>query len=489
MAEQPIFGITNIPQDIKLELNNGTLTLKAGSKVCVPNGVGVFNTITIENDITVTTAGGSNSDITAMLIYDTTSNTVRANVEITRCLSGATEPSNADCWFYNTSTNKIGYWNHSTSTYARTPSSFPLAIVKRSADKKITSIDQVFNGFGYIGSSLFVLPGVEGFYPNGKDGFKNVFTTIKLNRVLIYTSTSAKNNVIGAFSSNIGGYWSSFEVVDKLPELQDMVLSRRYYNKFDNKVYATYDGVNLNVVKDIPWGYFSTGSSSPYRVSSFTIVNPFLKLAFRTVSDYAKYLANLLIIQYNNKPKATQTIESLGGMFPDELILSVRDGFDLETATGSQLDILAKYIGASRGYTDSNSQKAVLTDEEFRVLLMLKTIVNNGNATLAGIENSLYNLFKTGIRVVENKDSGGNQTRSLTYYIRSDWSNVGLAAVQQDILPHPMGISATYNLAAQVKYFGFVEYGDLSHPYSTGFRDYNNPTKQGEMYSYDKVVS
>ena len=30
--------ITKIPQDIKLELNNGTLTLKAGSKVYVPNG-------------------------------------------------------------------------------------------------------------------------------------------------------------------------------------------------------------------------------------------------------------------------------------------------------------------------------------------------------------------------------------------------------------------------------------------------------------------
>lgn len=30
--------ITEIPQDIKLELNNGTLTLKAGSKVYVPNG-------------------------------------------------------------------------------------------------------------------------------------------------------------------------------------------------------------------------------------------------------------------------------------------------------------------------------------------------------------------------------------------------------------------------------------------------------------------
>ena len=78
---------------------------------------------------------------------------------------------------------------------------------------------------------------------------------------------------------------------------------------------------------------------------------------------------------------------------------------------------------------------------------------------------------------------------SLTYYIRSDWANVGLAAVQQKILPHPTGVGYTYNLAAREKYFGFIEYNDLSHPYTTGFRDYNDPDKDGEMYSYDKVIN
>ena len=43
--------ILEIPQDIKLELNNGTLTLKAGSKVYVPNGPGVFDAVTVANDI------------------------------------------------------------------------------------------------------------------------------------------------------------------------------------------------------------------------------------------------------------------------------------------------------------------------------------------------------------------------------------------------------------------------------------------------------
>lgn len=205
--------------------------------------------------------------------------------------------------------------------------------------------------------------------------------------------------------------------------------------------------------------------------------------------NYAEYLSNLLIIQYNSKPRASATIKSIAKMFPDELIISVRDGFNLESASGEQLDILSKYIGASRGYTDSNNQKAVLTDEEFRILLKLKIIVNTGMATLYGLETNLYNLFGTGIRVVETKDGNGNPNMGLTYYIRSDWANVGLAAVQQSILPHPTGVGYNYSVAPLVKYFGFIEYTDQSHPYTTGFRDYNDPTKQGEMYSYDKVIN
>ena len=204
--------------------------------------------------------------------------------------------------------------------------------------------------------------------------------------------------------------------------------------------------------------------------------------------NYAEYLSNLLIIQYFNKPKAKATIEALAKMFPTDLIMAVRDGFDIDTAEGKQLDILAKYIGVDRNYTNSDNDAAVLTDEEFRVLLKLKIIVNTGTGTLYGIETSLYNLFDSGIRVSENVDANGHYIMSLTYYTRSSWANVGLAAVQQDVLPHPTGVGVNYSLAAETKYFGFIEYIDQSHPYTTGFRDYNDPTKAGEMYSYDKVI-
>ena len=46
----------------------------------------------------------------------------------------------------------------------------PIAIVSsRGVDDKFASIDQVFNGFGYIGSTVFALPGVKVQIPNGRN--------------------------------------------------------------------------------------------------------------------------------------------------------------------------------------------------------------------------------------------------------------------------------------------------------------------------------
>ena len=483
MTQQPIFGFT-APQDIKLELNSNGIVLKAGSIITFPNGT----QIQITTDKTQSGGWGGVGEKQYLFM---TPNYGLLAYKSQYTYSGPTaptvfQPGGYAIW-YDTVNNQVKWTSNSGSTWTG-GYSLPLAIVQESvSDGLIDKIDQVFNGVGYMGSSLFVLPGVEGFCPNGKDGFKNLFQTVTHNSLTVYNITSSKTNQIMYFNASSNFLWTTFEIVNELPDEEDMVVWKRYYNKQDNFVY-TYDGNSIIKQYAVPYGYVTTASSSPYTITSFDVVNPFATITPHIVSDYAKYLANLLIIQYNSKPKAQATIESIGSMFPDELILSVRDGFSLETATGKQLDILSKYIGAERGYTDSNSNKAVLTDDEFRILLKLKIIVNTGTASLYGLETSLYNLFGTGIRVVEGKDAGGNPNMTLTYYIRSDWANIGLAAVQQNILPHPTGVGYTYNLASPTKYFGFIEYTDTSHPFTTGFMDYNDPTKQGEMFTYDKQI-
>lgn len=197
--------------------------------------------------------------------------------------------------------------------------------------------------------------------------------------------------------------------------------------------------------------------------------------------DFGKYLASLLIIQYSGKPKATGTIEALAKMFPDKLILQVRDAFDLDTATGKALDILAKYIGVSRFYYDENGEIIKLNDDEFRILMKFKAITNTSNGSHYDIDNALYNFFGTRVRAT----SDGNM--AMTFFVPSDAERVIEAAIQQKALPTPLGVEANKIVIQDQRFFGFVTYGNQYAVYKTGFRDYDDPDKDGETLNYEKV--
>lgn len=143
--------ILEIPQDIKLELNNGTLTLKAGSKVYVPNGFEAdgttpkFDVVIIDNDKTAST-----SSFSGFVFYRSDNNIL--HLEALQPISGTTPPSEDGTW-YDTNANKIKRYENSSFVYDGI--SFPLC--KFSSG----SIDQVFNGFGYIGNTRFALPNVQ----------------------------------------------------------------------------------------------------------------------------------------------------------------------------------------------------------------------------------------------------------------------------------------------------------------------------------------
>ena len=195
--------ILEIPQDIKLELNNGTLTLKAGSKVYVPNGFesdGVtkkFDVIILNNDQTIST--GFNG-MNVALFYGG-----HGRMSLDRIFSGDTMPStttNDDVW-YDTASNKIKTYKTASSSWIPFEvCSLPVGLATANTNGTgFTSIDQVFNGFGYIGSTVFALPGVKVQIPDGRNEngtCKSVYGTI---RTVQQTSTNPGN---GDFSIRIG---------------------------------------------------------------------------------------------------------------------------------------------------------------------------------------------------------------------------------------------------------------------------------------------
>lgn len=184
--------ITEIPQDIKLELNDGTITLKAGSKVYVPNGfeqdgtTPKFDVKSISSDI-IRTKSQSLYDVPTAMIC------LRGNANFIdfwlpgNYYSGATEPSSGTIW-YDTSTNLIK--RKDNGTWVSEGASFPLGLARVTTTDGFKELNQIFNGFGYIGSTAFALPGVKGLIPNGRnaDGTLNN-TNFTIDSVKIATRT------------------------------------------------------------------------------------------------------------------------------------------------------------------------------------------------------------------------------------------------------------------------------------------------------------
>ena len=154
--------VTKIPQDIKLELADGVLTLKAGSKVYVPNGSGKFDEVVIQSDITTTSNTNRNC-----LFFVNNSKVIEC-YPTTICYSGATAPTSSQyMMWYDTTTNTVKKTSDTGATWT-SGISLPIGLFTESTNG-ISSIDQVFNGFGYIGSTVFALPGVEVLIPNGRN--------------------------------------------------------------------------------------------------------------------------------------------------------------------------------------------------------------------------------------------------------------------------------------------------------------------------------
>lgn len=178
--------ITEIPQDIKLEINNGTITLKAGSKVY--NGNGVLKTTT--TDISSINANYDGQVLIAL--------SKDFDVLLTGFVPGETvselPTSTASFKIYYNTTDKKCYLD---TTDGWQECSLPIALGTSTVSSWV-SIDQVFNGFGFVGSTIFALPGVKGLSPNGNDSLTGIKKNniISIENILTYTCPNITANVI-----------------------------------------------------------------------------------------------------------------------------------------------------------------------------------------------------------------------------------------------------------------------------------------------------
>jgi hypothetical protein len=191
--------------------------------------------------------------------------------------------------WYDTTNNVIKKYEANTSTPAYT-ASLPFAIIKVSADK-IESVDQVFNGFGYIGQTVFALPGVEGLIPNGRNEDGSL-KTIKyaLSKVALLSS------VYNATTANLSfGITSSGSIAYSPLYTQDTNPNKTYalwFNPKENKVYISSSTTNFTEAQFFVCGSFdrTAGTNAP------TLSNFKTKPTFCAV-DYSDFAAGDYVIK------------------------------------------------------------------------------------------------------------------------------------------------------------------------------------------------
>ena len=286
--------LTKIPQDIKFELNNGILTTKAGLKVYVPNGFELDGVTKKFDELIIPIDRVNSSDSTSIrrklqfinpnLLEDF------PRVFTENCYSGETAPSGASYMFWYDTNNNLGKLTTDGGTSWDTGYSLPYMETTEN-DSEYTSIDQVFNGFGYIGSTIFALPGIEGLIPNGRniDGSLNntKFTTSSvLSRTYGSNETYADANLIissSQFTTNYMKYYNDKNLnIDSLGRefsyvscgIASFVNGR--ITSFNPK--TTFQAIDRNDTEEIiNWGmpdYTAGVSVSAYTSSSNQFVAP-----------------------------------------------------------------------------------------------------------------------------------------------------------------------------------------------------------------------
>ena len=270
--------LLEVPQRIKYTLENGTLTIKAGSVVIVPYGT---------EDKTADLPKGATFINENFKVYDTQFSDGKFFVWVKLvndrpvpnwstvtgvCMlgfrfdslgyvtllpqdnySGDTKPTDAigNYWrWYDTDANKIKYTADNGKSWTSETCTFPF-MTTNVVNGVHTSIDEVFNGMGYIGSTVWVDKGVKCLVSNGRNADGSLVNEeVTIDKLVMQT--------IGNFTeSNARLAYLPVELwdnhLDYVPK--SIIYEQNAKPQITNSNYRWYDTINNK------WYVFDIGAS------------------------------------------------------------------------------------------------------------------------------------------------------------------------------------------------------------------------------------
>ena len=324
----------------------GALTLKTGSKGYMGNGA----VRTISGNLTL-----NNYSAAQMFLHITSGGTgLYAGYMTGGTVSERPASPVNYASYYNTSTQKCEYYNGSSWVEV----SLPIAIVTRGgvSGEGFKSIDQIFDWCGYIGSTVFVLPGVKGLIPNGfnADGTYKVIE-FETSKVAISTFT------ISTYTGNYIGYMDANGVI--------AYQANNYYDKSTNTMTNNYQN-RVQVLS----GYLTAGvntSLTPYTAQPAMTAIPINAIynGSQLVYQYIPYNIGQVLLYGANTGAKTYTLPKgqyqccvVGGGWSNQSNWSLASGAAAEIVfkltAPATVEVYSGPLGAT-GYLNINGARIV----------------------------------------------------------------------------------------------------------------------------------
>jgi len=233
------------------------------------------------------------------------------------------------------------------------------------------------------------------------------------------------------------------------------------------------------------------------------------------------YYVNLLILQYKTLPKARAHISALiEQLMIYDLAVKVRDGYNIDTAIGIQLDVLGKYLGNDRivtgtaftrdyfgftgygdttpftyfpfigygdtvpdvqwrSYAESNQSLYSLNDTEYRFYLKLKLIQNYSNASNKEIDLFLEEFLGDSVIFTDRENM------TISYIFQDNIERLVEIAQSEGLLPKPAAVGLSVTFVPDIEsiyYLGL--YGETPPDFAVGFALYG-ATAIGSWLEYE----
>lgn len=204
-----------------------------------------------------------------------------------------------------------------------------------------------------------------------------------------------------------------------------------------------------------------------------------------------KYYINLLIKQYHNKSKAKGTIETLTKsecLSYNNIISKLNSSFNIETATGKQLDLIGKIIGRSRIFEGIEFEETdtpnSLDDETYRTLLKMQIINNFMSKSIESITEATFNFLGDKVIFINNT----NMTIDYILIGNAESNLIKVVAFDKSILPAPAGVEVNYIIDIPTpNIFGFSRNNKIGKKNIVGFST-NKKITQGTFITNNNII-